>query len=203
MTIAHRTILRIDSSGRYDTSYSRRLVNEFMDLLTAPDARADIVVRDLASNPPAFVCERWIEANFTPEEDRDSAQKSVLRDSDHLVDELFAADVLVIGAPIYNFSVPASLKAWIDLVTRARKTFRYTEDGPEGLLKGKVAYLVITSGGTAVDGPLDHATGYLRHVLGFVGITDVTVIAADELMSHADARLDQARERIASIAREL
>jgi FMN-dependent NADH-azoreductase len=103
-----------------------------------------------------------------------------------LIAELEAADTIVIGVPLYNFGIPAALKAWIDLIARARRTFRYTEAGPEGLLKDKKAYLVVASGGVPVGSDYDFATGYLRHVLGFVGITDVTVIDAGQQMMDGD-----------------
>lgn len=102
--------------------------------------------------------------------------------SDTLVGELKSADTIVIGTPVYNFAVPAALKAWIDLVARARETFQYTEDGPVGLLQGKKAYVIIASGGTKVGSEIDFAGNYLKHVLGFIGITDVTIVAADQLM---------------------
>ena len=114
-----------------------------------------------------------------------------------LIAELKAADVVVIGAPIYNFGIPAALKAWVDMIARARKTFRYTSEGPEGLLKGKKAYVVIASGGMPVDSDMDFATPYLRQVLGFIGITDVEVIAADALGNGMDKKLDEARAKIA------
>ncbi len=154
--------------------------------------------RDLGDGV-AFVDERWIEANFTPEEDRTGDQRATLSASDALVEELQAADVIVIGTPIYNFGVPAALKAWIDMIARARKTFRYTANGPEGLLKGKKAYVVVASGGVPVDSPVDFATPYLRHALKFVGITDVDVIAADQLNSRADESIDNARVQIANL----
>ncbi len=119
--------------------------------------------------------------------------------SDSLVAELKDADVLVIGVPIYNFNVPASLKAWIDMIARARLTFRYTENGPEGLLQGKKAYLVVATGGVPVGSPVDFATPYLKHALGFIGITDVEIIAADRLNSQADEAMDSARARIAEL----
>jgi FMN-dependent NADH-azoreductase len=112
----------------------------------------------------------WVTANFTPPEERGEAERAALAESDALVAELKAADVLVIGVPIYNFGIPAALKAWVDLVARARVTFRYTEQGPVGLLTGKRAYLAVASGGTPVGSAIDFATGYLRHVLGFLGI---------------------------------
>jgi len=107
------------------------------------------------------------------------------------------ADVLVIGVPIYNFGIPAALKAWVDMVARARLTFRYTEQGPEGLLRVKRAYLVVASGGTAAGSAVDFATGYLRHVLGFLGIDDVEIIAADRAQVRGPAdTLNSALARI-------
>jgi FMN-dependent NADH-azoreductase len=120
--------------------------------------------------------------------------------SDELVAELKSADAVVIATPIYNFSVPAPLKAWIDLIARPRVTFRYTPKGPVGLLQGKRAYVAIASGGTPIGGELDFASTYLRHMLGFIGITDVTIIGADGTMVDADSALARAREQIAAVA---
>jgi FMN-dependent NADH-azoreductase len=186
-------ILRIDASARKAGSSSRALTDALMERL-APD---NIVTRDLTEVLP-FVTEDWVGANFTDESERTEAQRAELALSDMLVDELFAADTLLIGTPIYNFAVPAALKAWIDLIARARKTFHYTANGPEGLLSGKKAYVLIASGGTAVGSEIDFASGYLRHVLGFVGITDVTIIAADQQMMKGEAALDQALEKVAA-----
>ena len=108
--------------------------------------------------------------------------------------------VIVIGVPIYNFNMPAVLKAWIDLVARAGRTFRYTENGPVGLLTGKRVILAVASGGTEVGSPIDHMTGYLRHVLGFIGLSDVEIIAADALAADAAAKLDAARAAIPQLA---
>ncbi|MEO9598959.1 NAD(P)H-dependent oxidoreductase [Parasphingorhabdus sp.] len=141
--------------------------------------------------------EDWVHANFTDENERTDAQKAELALSDRLVDELIAADTLVIGTPIYNFSVPASLKAWIDMIARARKTFQYTANGPEGLLTGKKAYVLIASGGTEVGSDIDFASGYLRHILGFVGITDVTIVAADQQMMKGETALNEALADVA------
>jgi FMN-dependent NADH-azoreductase len=145
-----------------------------------------------------LLTENWVGANFTDDADRSDDQKAALAASDEMIAELEAADTIVIGVPIYNFSIPAALKAWIDLIARARKTFRYTEAGPEGLLKGKKAYLVVTSGGVPVGSDYDFATGYLRHVLGFVGITDVNIIAADQQMMNGEA-INQATTAIADL----
>ena len=157
-----------------------------------------MVVRDLAAGLP-FVTEAWVGANFTDEADRSEDQKAALSLSDILVNELFAADTLVIGVPIYNFGVPAALKAWIDMIARARKTFHYTANGPEGLLTGKQAFIVIVSGGTQMGSEIDFATGYLRHILGFIGITDVTFIAADQQMVKGETAVSEALQQIAEV----
>lgn len=180
-------ILRIDASARNDGSTTRQLSARLVDQLISLGYGANVVHRDLALAPPALLTEGWVGANFTDEADRSDEQKALLAGSDELIAELEAADTIVIGVPVYNFAIPASLKAWIDLIARARRTFRYTEAGPEGLLKGKKAYLVVASGGVPVGSDYDFATGYLRHVLGFVGITDVTIIAADQQMMDGEA----------------
>ncbi len=191
-------ILEVAASARRDTSVSRMLSTDLIDALTARHDDVSHVRRDLADGIP-FVDEAWVEANFTPDETRTAAHREALAYSDELVEELARADVLVIGVPIYNFSVPASLKAWIDMVARARKTFRYTENGPRGLLEGKKAYLVVATGGVPVGSPVDFATPYLRHALKFIGISDVEIIAADQLNSNAAESIDAARSRIAEL----
>lgn len=192
------TILRVDASMRRDGSDSRALADELIERLTGGRADATVVNRDLADGV-SLIDEAWIGANFTDSAERSDAQRELLAQSDLLVSELKAADTVVIATPIYNFGVPGALKAWIDLIARARETFRYSEDGPVGLLGGKKAYIVITSGGTEVGSDIDFASGYLRHVLGFVGIDDVTIIAADRLMFGAEDSLAAARDRIAAV----
>ncbi len=191
-------ILEVSASGRRADSMSRKLSNEIIEALETREGEVEVVRRDLSEGIP-LVDEAWIQANFTPEDERTRDQREALSASDALVEELHASDVIVIGSPIYNFGVPAALKAWVDMICRARKTFRYTSNGPEGLLKGKKAYVVIASGGVPVDSPVDFATPYLRHALQFVGITDVDVIAADQLNSRADESVDAARMRIANL----
>lgn len=141
--------------------------------------------RDVAAGLP-FVNEQWVNANFTDPAERSVAQQQTLAQSDQLVKELQAARQLVIGVPVYNFTIPATLKAWIDLVARARETFRYTANVPEGLLKIDKAYLVAASGGVPIGSDMDFATGYLRQVLGFLGINDVTVIDANQWLKQND-----------------
>jgi FMN-dependent NADH-azoreductase len=200
---ANRTplqILRVDSSARRDGSVTRRLADKLVERLTADGGETRVQSRDLAYAAPPLVDAAWVDANFTPPEQRSEAQRAALAESDRLVAELQNADVLVIGLPVYNFGIPASLKAWVDMVARARLTFRYTENGPVGLLQGKRAYLVVASGGTAVGGELDFATGYLRHVLGFLGIEDVEIVAADRTAPRGEqATIDAALKRIAQL----
>ena len=190
-------ILRIDGSMRRTGSISRQLTDEVIDHLLSEDPGADIRVRDLA-NPLPHVTEDWINANFTDPDERTEAQKQTLIQSDELVEELEAADTIVIGLPIYNFGVPAAVKAWIDLIARAKRTFRYTDARPEGLLTGKMAYIVVASGGTSLGAEIDFATDYLKFALGFVGIKDVKLIDASAHMSGLDQALARARSAIAA-----
>ena len=126
-------ILEVSASGRQNDSVSRMLSRDIISALEDRHGNIDVTRRDLAQGI-GLVDEDWISANFTDEEERTASQRERLGTSDGLVDELKQADVLVIGAPIYNFGVPAALKAWVDMIARARLTFRYTENGPEGLL---------------------------------------------------------------------
>lgn len=191
-------VLEISASARSEESVSRRLTRDIIAALEDREGEIQLTQRDLAEGV-AFVDERWIEANFTPEEKRNGRQRDVLALSDELIAELQEADLILIGSPIYNFGVPAALKAWVDMVARARVTFRYTENGPKGLLEGKRAIIVIASGGVPVDSAVDFATPYLRQALRFIGIDDVEVIAADQLNQHGEKSIDSARERIAEV----
>jgi FMN-dependent NADH-azoreductase len=177
MTDLSLNVLRVDASGRRNGSTTRRLADAFLNALGEARPFANVTLRDLADGMP-FVDESWIGANFTAPEDRSAAQSAILAFSDSLVAELEAADVIVIAAPIYNFSIPASLKAWIDQIARARRTFLYTENGPVGLLENKRAVIIAASGGVEIGSPYDFTTGYLRHILGFIGVTDVSIVAA-------------------------
>jgi len=190
-----RHILRIDASLRHTDSITRGL----LDRITARFTGATITTRDLSGGLP-LIDETWIGANFTPPKDRSAAQNATLAYSDGLIDELKAADTLVLGLPIYNFTVPTAFKAWVDLVARVGLSFQYTDTGPVGLLTGKRAIVAIGSGGTKTGSDLDFATGYIRHILGFIGITDVTFIAADALMVDADIALAAAHSQIDTLA---
>lgn len=188
------SILRLDASARRDGSVTRDLTGRIL----ARFPQADVTIRDLADGLP-LIDASWVAANFTPEADRDAAQRAALALSDTLIAEVRAADTLVIGLPIYNFGVPATLKAWIDLIARAGVTFRYTEAGPEGLLNGKRAIVAVASGGTETGSPLDFATGYLRHILGFVGITDVSFVSADRMALDPEATVKSAHDQVAAL----
>lgn len=190
-----RHVLQVHASGRRNNSASRLLSGELVSAIRRTSDDWTVAVRDLADGIP-HVDESWIEANSTPVGERSAAHIDALAVSDALVAELKAADVIVIGTPIYNFSVPAALKAWIDMIARARLTFRYTSSGPQGLLRGKKAYLIVTSGGVAVDSAVDFATPYLRQALRFVGIDDVEVISAERLNARGDEAIETARQQI-------
>jgi len=191
-------VLELSSSGRSSGSITRALSADLIAALEDRFSDVQMTRRDLSAGMP-FIDEAWIEANFTADEDRTDKHFKALAFSDELVDELKNADALVIGVPVYNFSIPASLKAWIDMIARARSTFKYTAEGPVGLLTGKKAYLVVATGGVAVGSPMDFATPYLRHALSFVGITDVEIIAAAGVNSNKDEAMDRARAEIAEL----
>ncbi len=190
-------VLRVDASARVDDSVTRRLADLMLEILGERVPDLSVVRREAAGMP--FVDDAWVGANSTDPEARDSAQRWALAKSDELVSEVMAADVLVIATPIYNFGVPASLKAWVDQVARARLTFRDTEYGPEGLLTGKKAYVLVASGGTEVGSDIDFATPWLKFVLGFLGITDVEVIAADRGMLRGGSARQNAAEHVADV----
>lgn len=191
-------ILEVQASARGAGSISRDLTADMIAALHDRHGNADVTQRDLAQGLP-FIDEAWVGANFTPDEDRTSTHRQILSRSDDLVAELQAADVIVIGAPLYNFSIPAVLKAWVDMIARVGLTFYYTENGPVGLLEGKKVYVIVPSGGVPIGSPMDFATPYLRHALGFVGITDVEFIGAQGADRGNDDALDSARARIAEL----
>ncbi len=190
-------ILHIDASARKDDSVTRKLSGQLVARLA--ENGSQVTYRDLGEGLP-FVDETKIAAYFTAADERTDEQREAIALSDTIVSELKRNDVLVIGVPIYNFSMPASFKAWADLAARVGETFRYTQNGAEGLLKNKKAYVVIASGGTRVDSSIDFLTPWLRHYLGFIGIKDVTVISADALNQDFDAGLAQAERQLAIAA---
>lgn len=190
-------ILRIDTSALHEASSSRALADRIVERISGPDTT--VTQRDLGDGISG-ISGPWLAANFTPADDRSEDQAAALALSDELIAELKAADTLVLSVPIYNFSIPSALKAWIDQIARAGVTFNYTPTGPVGLLEGKRAYISITSGGVEVGGPMDFASGYLKHVLGFVGITDVQIVASDQRNMDPEASAAKAEAAIQALA---
>lgn len=189
------TVLNIQASARHDGSVTRQLSDKILTKIAADQT----ITRDLATGLPLLDA-AWLAANFTLADDRTDVQRETLALSDSLITEIKQADTIVIGSPVYNFSVPAVLKAWIDQIARVGVTFKYTPDGPVGLLSGKRAIIVIASGGTPVGSDIDFASGYLKHIMGFIGITDVTIIAADALGNDADAKIAAANDDIKQLS---
>jgi len=178
-------ILRIDASASVSSSNSKKLGDELIARLGNIHTNASVRQRDLNRNL-YFIDESWVGANFTPVEERSKQQKQLLAFSDELIDEIKQADHIVLTTPMYNFGIPSSLKAWIDLICRAGVTFRYTADGPVGLVGNKQVDLIITTGGVPLQSPLDFVSGYLKQVFGFIGIDNVNIIAADQMNVDAD-----------------
>lgn len=189
------TVLNIQASARHDGSVTRQLSDKILAEIGADKT----ITRELAAGLPLLDA-AWLDANFTPADDRTDAQRRKLALSDSLVEEITQADTLIIGSPVYNFSVPAVLKAWIDQIARVGVTFNYTPDGPVGLFSGKRAIIVIASGGTPVGSDIDYASGYLKHIMGFIGVTDVTIIAADALGNDAEAKIAAANDDIKQLS---
>lgn len=192
-------ILEIHSSARVDGSHSSQLARDLVSGLTRAHPGAQVTVRDLAAQPHPALDEPALQALFTPEEQRTAEQRARVALDDALIAEIQAADVLVLGAPMYNFGVSTQLKNWIDAIARARVTFEYTAQGPRGLLVGKKVYVVLARGGLYRDTPADTQVPYLRTVLAFLGMTDVQFIYAEGLAMGADAErlaLSGAREQI-------
>lgn len=185
-------ILLVQSSGRRAGSATRRLAEDIAADIAARAPGGRIVRRDLADGVP-FVDEAWIDAAFTPPEKRSAEQTAQLAYSETLIREIEDAEILVIGAPMYNYGMPASLKAWIDQIARARRTFQYTEKGPVGMLAGRKAILVQATGGVPSGSPADHLSGHLKQALGLVGITETATVSADGLAANAEAGLARAR----------
>jgi len=175
-------LLRIDASPRQD-SVSRQLTSHFAENWKQQVPGGQVIHRDLANSPLGLITDDWIAGAFSNPAQHTTAHRSALQYSDKLIEELHAADVIVIGDPMHNFTISARLKAWLDQVVRFAKTFSYGESGPKGLLSGKKVY-VFTSRGAAYEpgtptARFDFQEPYLRHILAFIGLTDVTFIHAE------------------------
>ena len=205
-----KSILFVSSSPRSWDSYSHRVARRVVDDLMTGDPGARVVARDLAKQPLPHIGAAFATGRAVPPQKQDAADRQALALSDVLVDELFAADLIVIAAPMHNFGIPSSLKAWIDHIVRPGRTFTYSEKGPQGLVTGKKVVLVLARGGVYSEGPMqaaDFQEPYLRAVLGFIGLTDVEVVhvegvalgenALSQALSLAEARADAIVHKLA------
>jgi FMN-dependent NADH-azoreductase len=205
-----KRILLVLSSPRGTQSHSHQIAHRIIEDLRSQHAGAEVVVRDVSKEPLPYVGEAFVSGLFTPPEKRNPAEAKAIEISDTLVDELVAADIVVLAVPMYNFGLPAALKSWIDHVVRAGRTFSYSAAGPAGLLTDKKAILVVSRGGIYSEGPMkpfDFQETYLRSVLGFIGLTDVHVVRVEGVAMGADALTNaitsanaQAEEAVRGIA---
>ncbi|OEC36194.1 FMN-dependent NADH-azoreductase [Pseudomonas cuatrocienegasensis] len=174
-------VLVIESSARTQGSVSRQLTGEFISHWQAAHPADTVTVRDLARDPVPHLDATLLGGWMTPADQQSEAEQAALARSNLLTDELLAADVLVLAAPMYNFGIPSTLKAWLDHVLRAGVTFKYSETGPQGLLSGKRAIVLTARGGIYAGGSMDHQEPYLRQALAFIGIHDVRFVHAEGL----------------------
>ncbi len=198
-------VLLITSSPRGEASHSSRVGRTLADQLASGDPKSTVTVRDLFKEPLPHIGEHFVTALFAAPESHTPAQSAAFALSDKLIAELFAADVIVIASAMINFGISSTLKTYIDYVLRAGSTFRYTANGPEGLVKGKKAYIVRASGGVYSEGdlkPLNFQDPYLKLVLGFIGITDVETIHIEGIAygpEATDKALAAAAGRVATV----
>ncbi|MFT5658214.1 MAG: FMN-dependent NADH-azoreductase [Gammaproteobacteria bacterium] len=188
-------ILRIDASANSTGASSKKLGDALIVKLQMANPGVNITLRDL-NEQPSFIDESWVKANLTPADERSNEQKERLAFSDTLIDELQSADRILLTTPMYNFSVPATLKAWIDMVCRAGISFQYTSEGPVGLLKNKPVDIIITTGGVPLQSPVDFVSDYLKQIFRFIGIDKVNIIAADQMAVDADSSFKKATQQI-------
>lgn len=192
------TLLHISVSPRGSYSISRQLSDAAIEAWKQRNPGGRVIERDLAKTNLTFIDLDWIGGAYSPPETHNESHKKALAISDELISELVEADEIILGTPMYNFAIPAALKAWVDHIVRAGKTFRYTAAGPEGLLAGKnkKVLAIVASGGKYVEGSgmtaLDHEVPYLRFIFGFIGITDVRFIQAGGTASVVQGRVSSA-----------
>jgi FMN-dependent NADH-azoreductase len=196
-------ILQINGSARADGANSTRLANDIVARLQAANPGATLSVRELARDPHPALDEAALGALFTPTDQRTPTQAARVALDDALIAEVQAADIIVLGVPMYNFGISAQLKNWIDAIARAGVTFRYTANGPEGLLKGKTVYVAFARGGRYRGTAADTQTPYLMNVLGFLGLTDVRFVYAEGLNMGPEAAAQGFAEAQADIAAAL
>jgi FMN-dependent NADH-azoreductase len=177
-----KKVLHIISSPRGEASLSIKLGNAIIEKIKAEYPGSTVKESNLITQQFPHLEEAHLTSFFTPAESRTPANIEAIKHSDEAIQEIGDADIVVIGAPLYNFSIHSSLKAWIDHIVRAGITFKYDENGPEGLLKGKKVYIALASGGIYSDGPmqsLDFAEPYLKHILSFIGLADISVFRVE------------------------
>ncbi|MFZ4551299.1 MAG: FMN-dependent NADH-azoreductase [Aquabacterium sp.] len=174
-------ILQINASARTEGANSTRVANRVTERLLAQNPGALVTVRDLAVTPHPVLDGAALGALFTPTEQRTPAQAARVAMDDALIAEVQAHDVIVLGVPMYNFGVPVQLKSWFDAIARSGVTFRYTANGPEGLINGKKVFVAFARGGIYRGTPADSQTPYIQTILGFLGMTDVKFIFAEGL----------------------
>ena len=194
-----QNILYVSSSVQGGNSISRNLAEELISVLKNKDSGVDVAERDVSDNDISLVTAEHVGAFYTPEEERSDQQRALLEQSNALVAELKSAKTLVVATPMYNFGIPASLKAWVDMICRVGETFRYTENGPEGLLDIDTMYLVVATGGAPVGSAVDFVVPYMKQIASFIGIKNVEVVAADATNANRDAAIEKARARIAEL----
>ncbi|MBV8680682.1 MAG: FMN-dependent NADH-azoreductase [Aquitalea sp.] len=200
-------LLHLDSSILGQNSVSRQLTAAIVAGLRQQHGELSISYRDLAAQPIAHLSGEIIAANFTEQADWNDTQRQESALSNELIEEFLAADILVIGAPMYNFSIPSQLKSWIDRVAAAGRTFKYTENGPQGLAGGKKVLIASTRGGvysTEQGQLMDFQEDYLRTVLGFLGVTDIEFVRAEAVNMGEDKRataIHAAKQDIARLTR--
>jgi FMN-dependent NADH-azoreductase len=195
-------LLIIESSARQQGSVSRQLTAQFIANWQAANPNDQIKVRDLAIDQVPHLDANLLGGWMTPAAQQSTAEQAALALSNSLTDELLAADVLVLAAPMYNFTIPSTLKAWLDHVLRAGVTFKYTENGPQGLLSGKRAFVLTARGGIYAGSAMDHQEPYLRQALAFIGIHDVSFIHAEGLNlggEFMEKGLSEAKGQIAQV----
>ncbi|XLZ71810.1 NAD(P)H-dependent oxidoreductase [Massilia sp. SR12] len=194
-------ILQINSSAKSSGSESSRVATNIVNKLLAANPGATVAVRDLAANPHPVLDESTLQALFTPADQRSAEQAARVALDDALIAQVQAADVIVLGAPMYNFGITVQLKSWFDAIARAGVTFKYTETGPLGLLQGKKVYVATSRGGMHKDGPSDTQFPHLKTFLAFIGLTDVEYVfiegqgygpeVAAQQKAAADARVEE------------
>ncbi|MCW9035341.1 MAG: FMN-dependent NADH-azoreductase [Alphaproteobacteria bacterium] len=192
-------ILVINSSPMGEASISRQLVKKLVDEQLTKNLDAKVIERDVMTNQLPHLDASLLGAFFTPDDNRTVEQQQAVQQSDNLIDELFSADIIVFGIPMHNFGIPSALKAYIDQISRAGKTFKYTETGAEGFITGKKVYVVSSRGGDYSENSpmatLDFINPYMKTVLGFMGMTDVSFIGANGVNMG-----DEAKEKAVAVA---